>query len=287
MSTDIFLYQGELVPSDIILSDPTVQRTSGNMYFVALAASMSQFSGTVNKKTTRFLTASMSSFSTAVSFIKNRISLLAPPVIARGFGVSPTNPVKVAAVSPMIVVTQPLLLEVPIIEFVQPPPHSVIPIEPAEVPAGIQYAIAADMPRQFLVAPGNGRLSGRTGRVVAGGLITVPAATTNFSTRITLYQNYLAVDGTNVHAQKDPLSIMTFQPPAGTSANWSIFCKLTGNGRKNGFLKAESSSGIFYSNRNPRAEPILRLSIVIEFFGTNSGPDLPEVSLTQFGLTLS
>jgi hypothetical protein len=102
---------------------------------------------------------------------------------------------------------------------------------------------------QLLVAPGNGGLSGKQYFVVAGGTVSVPELN--------------------------------------STALWSVVCKLTGNGRNNGILRADtlvngSSVQVLYSNQNYYKEPQLQLSLGINY--TFSGTTSPLVTLMQFEL---
>jgi len=100
---------------------------------------------------------------------------------------------------------------------------------------------------ELLVAPGNGGLSGEIYYIVAGGDVSVPA--------------------TN------------------STALWSVVCQLTGNGRNNGLLRADTLVNANFvqtqfSNRNPFVQPMLQLSIGVSFQGSVSGT--PQVRLMQF-----
>lgn len=102
------------------------------------------------------------------------------------------------------------------------------------------------MPAELLVAPGSGGLSGRTYYVVAGGDITIAPS---------------------------------------TKAVWSLICVLTGSGRNNGLLRADTivnaqSVQVAYSNRNPFVEPKLQLSLGVSLQG--SLPGATHVTLKQF-----
>jgi hypothetical protein len=62
-------------------------------------------------------------------------------------------------------------------------------------------------------------------------------------------------------------------------------CKLTGNGRNNGLLRADTivngrSVGVLWSNQNPFVEPKLQLSVAVRLHGAGSG--LSRVRLQQF-----
>jgi hypothetical protein len=101
-------------------------------------------------------------------------------------------------------------------------------------------------PSELLRAPGSGGLSGRAYYVVAGGDVTI-----------------------------SPF----------TKATWSMICRLTGSGRNNGLLRADTmvngqSVQVLYSNRNPFAEPKLQLSLGVSIQGSFSG--VPSVTLQQF-----
>lgn len=102
------------------------------------------------------------------------------------------------------------------------------------------------MPRELLLAPGSGGLSGRQYYVVAGGDMTITPS---------------------------------------TKVVWSMICRLNGNGRNNGLLRADTlvngqSVQVLYSNRNPFVEPKLQLSLGVNLQGSFSG--ISRITLQQF-----
>lgn len=269
MSIDIFLYRGELSPSDIILSDPTVPRTSGNMYFMALAASMSQFSATVNKKTSKFLSSLMSVFSGLFS-----ASFVVPPPfvpvsvgqIVVGFGISFSNPSELDGFSST---TR---------NFFVPGP---IQVSSVATPDGWGNLGQQAMAGQLLVAPGNGGLSDRVYYIMFGGDILIPADSINPVFEVVLSQNYFYPSGQQVTVMSDVLNVSPVNLVPGVLTNWNGVCKLSGNGSHNGILIAESSTGTRYSNRNSRMEPKLQLSLGVNLSGS-SVSGYPLVRLMQF-----
>lgn len=268
MSTDIFLYQGELNPSDIILSDPTVSRTTGNLYFMALTASMIQFSATVNKKTSKFLSSLMSVFSGLFSANSAVPPPFVPVVMGQmmgNFGASASNPLELDGFSPLAR------------NFFASGP---IRVNPVATPDGWGNLGQRAMTGELLVAPGNGGLSNRIYYVIFGGVVTIPADAINPTLEITLSQNYFSQSGQDVLTQSDALSVLPVTLTPGIT-NWKGVCKLSGNGPHNGILIAQSSTGTRYSNRNPNVEPKLQLSLSVNLNG-NSVSGNPQIRLMQF-----
>jgi hypothetical protein len=137
------------------------------------------------------------------------------------------------------------------------------------------------MPGQLLLAPGSGGLGDKFYYVVAGGDITLPASASGVSLAITLSENNFSPGS----IQSDPLSIVLPTATPGQTTLWSIVCRLSGNGRLDGFLKAETVVGgqvvnTLHSNRNPQAEPKLQLSVGVNLTGSASSS--PQVRMMQF-----
>jgi hypothetical protein len=245
--TTIWLYQSAPNPSDVILSDPTVPRTSGNMYFESLAASLLQFFGSVS----------------AVLIPGYRPTVVGQMISS--FGVSAVQPSEIDKFSSQ---TQNF--------------YSYRIGTGFATANGWGFLGQRAMYQQLLVAPGNGGLSDKVYYVVANGDVTIPAAATNVSLKITLFQNYFYNTGEII---SDPLSVVVPAVTPGQTARWSIVCRLSGNGRLNGILIADTMVNgqlvsTLYSNRNPNVEPKLQLSVGVNL--TGSAPTLPQVRMKQF-----
>jgi hypothetical protein len=236
-----------------------------------LVATASAFSGTLNKFTSKFFQAVSSVWSAILNATNPHPvpSVFTPtsigPVIA-SFGVSTSLASEIDKFSPQIQT------------FYSPGNITGTSFGTAD---GWGNMGQAAMPDQLLLAPGSGGLGDKFYYVVAGGDVTLPASASGVSLTITLSENYFSPG----QVQSDPLSVILPIVQAGATTSWSIVCRLSGNGRLDGFLKAETVVGgqvvnTMYSNRNPQVEPKLQLSVGVNL--TGSASSLPQVRMMQF-----
>ena len=152
------------------------------------------------------------------------------------------------------------------------------------------------MPHELLVAPGNGRLSGNVYYAVASGKITIPLLSVNSTVNFVLNQNYFSnpySGSSSIIIQSDVMATrISSQSLSPGSTNWFVVCKLSGNSVGNGILISDFTiaigssliTGRFYSNKNPFIEPIIQLSLGVQFSGTTIGSSVFTAMMSQFEL---
>jgi hypothetical protein len=153
-----------------------------------------------------------------------------------------------------------------------------------------------EMPNQLLVVPGAGRLSGEIYTVYASGYMVIPDSFLSPTVNLLLEQNYFSnpdPDGTvnSIVVQRDAVASVgtAISLTPGSVIPWSLVCRLQG-ARKNGIISGSynitvdcvSYTGVLSSNRNPRIEPIIQLSLGVDFSGQNIGSDDFKARMTQF-----
>lgn len=249
---DIFLYKSDSNVYTIIVSDPTILRPgSGNVTVDLFGSFLEAILGNLDIQLTNPVPSQPSVGQTLISF-----------------GVSPTNPSEITGFSPTTQI------------FASPG----IPGN-AYRPNNWSMLGQIAMGGSLLVAPGNGCLSGRVFYVIASGNLMLPMSATDVTFKVTLFQNYFSTQGDVIRTQSDPMSVTIPYPISTGTTGWRIICKLTGAGR-NGLLIGNTiingaPAGKLYSNKNPRVEPKIQLSVGVELQGSaNSG--LPRATMTQF-----
>lgn len=156
-------------------------------------------------------------------------------------------------------------------------------------PDSFNYQGRVQMPGEVMSPPGTGSLNGKIYKVKADGMVFVPQSAVNASFNIVLNQNYTSYGYAVV---SDTLFSMTSQVPvaAGTMVGWSLSATLAGNGVGNPVL---SCAGVMYvdgvqyvgngfSSRLTNREPIVQLSLGVQFGGALTGPDMYQAFLSTF-----
>jgi hypothetical protein len=169
-------------------------------------------------------------------------------------------------------------------------PNSSTIWSPTGTPDGFNLLGRAAQPGQLLVAPGTGKLSGKTYYAVASGTVSVPQSASGAALNLVLSQNYYFTPS-SMHTDTMATLSAPQTIPIGDSS-WSLTCRLEGNNKGNGILVGTytitiggvSSSGSFASNVNPTSEPIIQLSLGAQFAGTISDPEQFEIDMMQFEL---
>jgi hypothetical protein len=140
------------------------------------------------------------------------------------------------------------------------------------------------MPSVLLVGGPSGYL---TYFVVASGSVTIPATASGQTFNLLLNQNYFTP-----LASTDPMATSTPQSLAVGTFPWSLICRISGNGKRNGILVSEynitingvQTSGTLASNQNSIFESVLQLSLAAQFTGTLGGSDQFQALMTKFEL---
>jgi hypothetical protein len=162
------------------------------------------------------------------------------------------------------------------------------------------YQGRAQAPGELLVAPDNLRLSGRVYTVIAEGLVFIPDSAVSPTFNLVMSQNYFEFGEPQVID-----TLFTLTNPAvvvpGTMNGFTLIATLSGNGVGtpviscagrlwiggaeyfgNGFSinPPETISGRKHPSRH--REPIVQLSLGVQFGGSVSGVDLFQAYLTKF-----
>lgn len=236
-----------------------------------MSASMSAFSGNVNKFTTKFFNAAMSTFAGLISSILTHAQVGPPqPLIT-----VPPNTQVYASFS-----SQP--------SIIQRSAGSDLFFSPSIVTRSNNFQAPGQvlLPGYVLVAPSSGRLAGIAHYAFAKGTVTVPPSGAGSTFTVTLNQNYF-VSGAII---PDVMAISTPASLAPGTYQWQVVCRMTDNGRGNGILfgnysvtiNGQVSSGAVMSNRDPDNEPIVQLSLGVQFTGALTGADQFQAVMTQF-----
>jgi hypothetical protein len=156
-------------------------------------------------------------------------------------------------------------------------------------PDAFNYQGRVQMPGEVMSPPGTGSLNGKIYKVKADGMVFIPQSAVGASFNIVLNQNYTTYGYAII---SDTLFSLTSQVPvaAGTMAGWSLTATLAGNGVGNPAL---SCAGIMYvdgvqyvgngfSSRLVNREPIIQLSLGVQFGGALTGPDKFQAFLSTF-----
>jgi len=260
---------GSIIKKTTVVLSAISQALSGSQskkIFRSLSASAIAFSGNVNKATQKFLSALLSAWNAIVGGVKSHPQPSVFHPISMGATTSSFGTSEIGTFSNKI---QPFYSS------------GILSVSNTSTADGWGNLGQQMMPNQLLVAPGNGGLSDKVYYVVAGGDITLPASATNVNFQVTLFENYFSPG----QVKSDPISVVIPQVQAGQTTLWSIVCKLSGNGRLNGILRADTivdgqSVNVMYSNNNPNVEPKLQLSVGVNL--TGSASEAPRVRMRQF-----
>ena len=162
------------------------------------------------------------------------------------------------------------------------------------------YQGRAQAPGELLVAPDNLRLSGKVYTVVAQGMVFIPTSAVNPTFNLVMSQNYFRFGQAQVINTLFTLANPTSLVP-GTMNGWTLIATLAGNGVStpviscagrlwiggtqyygNGFSinPPETTSG--KSHPSYRREPIVQLSLGVQFGGQVSGSDMFQAFLGKF-----
>ena len=166
---------------------------------------------------------------------------------------------------------------------------------------GFQGRVQA--PGELLVAPDNLRLSGKVYTVTAQGMVFIPASAVSPTVNIILSQNYFGFGQAQVIDTLFTLVSPTALVP-GTMNSWTLIATLAGNGVGTPVVSCAGRLwiggtqyyGSGYSINPPQTisghsrpsrhrEPIIQLSLGVQFGGTISGPDLFQAYLTKFEMS--
>jgi len=273
--------------------------SSSHLFVVNLVASMSTFTGSLSRQTQKSLSSSMSTFSGSISKLTKKIfsgSMSAWQAILDA--VKSGSPIP----APVVLPTGRMIVSFGLSKN----NSSIVSLSSAGSQVFTQSTIAeivrADdwgklgqrsMRGQLLVLPSSGGLSSRSYTAVAQGTATIPSSATGANFSIALFQNYFSVPSTGgeISVRSDSLSLATQSLTPG-QVDWSIVCKLSGNGRTNGILIGDytatingaSFKGTLFSSTGLPREPQLQLSIGVTFSGSLNPPEVFQAEMVQFDL---
>lgn len=150
------------------------------------------------------------------------------------------------------------------------------------------YQGRVQAPGQLLVGPDNLRLSGKIYKIVAQGMIYVPSSAVNPTFSLQMFQNYFAFGQAPIADSLFSGTPIPLNP--GTMNGFTLIATLAGNGVSSGVL---SSAGILwvggqqyfgngFSNRLVGHEPIIQLSLGIQFNGAVTDSENYQAFLSKF-----
>jgi len=124
---------------------------------------------------------------------------------------------------------------------------------------------------------------------VASGTITIPSSAVNATVNVILNQNYFHYQAQTIEVVSDPMASLT--TPASLTPgiySWSLLGAIGGAyqtvlGQYQTTINGITYSGTYVSNR-PGFQPLIQLSIGLQFTGTITGTDVWGGTLTQFEL---
>ena len=287
---------------------------------VVLPASLASFAGTITKRTAVVISAATSAFSASVSGSESgggqvfnqalNATLAAFSAVLQALHILPFVPVIIpVAIAPAIrrfgvSLSAPAIAQTAggsIQLFNQPSPTAFSNRDLVQVPGtpdnwgGLgQRAMGG----QLLCAPGTGKLGGKIYVVGASGDFTIPAGVTSPTFNLILNENYFTPSGLAVVTNSIPLATLASPAPvpSGQLGTWQLLCWLSGYGVGNGTLiggytitvntdiaPGTPVSGTLTQINNPTLEPLLQLSLGVQF-GGNPGAGVFQARLTQFEL---
>lgn len=209
------------------------------------------------------------------------------PYILRDFGVSTKAPAYLSTSGTgLTLFHQPSFLPGVSAGTVTPPAWSTI-----GMPDGVNYQGRVQAPGELLVGPENGGLSGKIYTVVAQGMIFVPSSAINPSFNLIINQNYFTFNAAQITDSLFSVNPYISLTP-GTMVGFSLTATLAGNGLRSGVLSCAGAltvNGVSYygngfSNRLVGREPLVQLSLGLQFNESLSGGDTYQAFLSKFEL---
>jgi len=229
----------------------------------------------------------------------NPMGRQSPPYILKEFGVTPSRPAYLSTNQNGVqLFHQPSFVPNVNAGSVLPPRWST-PGTPNN--QGFQGRVQA--PGELLVAPDNLRLSGKVYTVVAEGMIFVPTSAVNPTFNLVMSQNYFGFGQAQVIDTLFTLVNPTTLTP-GTMNGFTLIATLAGNGVGTPvvscagrlWIAGAEYYGSGYSINPPEIvsghqrlshhrEPVIQLSLGVQFGGTVSGTDLFQAYLSKFEMS--